>query len=106
MGKIEKIKSEITAYTALRLTIDEDDYKALKHLAKRGWMTTRLEFGDDNEIRVHIAIGKVIRQGRILIPADLNFDVIDDDLIEVEVETEVDGTGDGADNSDGNGMDG
>ena len=67
-----------------------DKKQILKNLIEEGWVSCNVQFGSDNQLVLYLAIGETIRQGKIVVPADTNPEMMGD-LIVV----------DGADTGDG-----
>ena len=85
-----KVRNELTTYSMLRVQLSEKKYNGLKNLIEEGWVSCNVQFGADNQLVLYLAIGETIRQGKIVVPADTNPEMMGD-LIVV----------DGADTGDG-----
>jgi len=90
MEGFTKVRNELTTYSMLRVQLSEKKYNGLKNLIEEGWVSCNVQFGSDNQLVLYLAIGETIRQGKIVVPADTNPEMMGD-LIVV----------DGADTGDG-----
>jgi len=90
MEGFTKVRNELTTYSMLRVQLSEKKYNGLKNLIEEGWVSCNVQFGSDNQLVLYLAIGETIRQGKIVVPADTNLEMMGD-LIVV----------DGADTGDG-----
>ena len=90
MEGFTKVRNELTTYSMLRVQLSEKKYNGLKNLIEEGWVSCNVQFGSDNQLVLYLAIGEIIRQGKIVVPADTNPEMMGD-LIVV----------DGADTGDG-----
>lgn len=91
MEGFTKVRNELTTYSMLRVQLSEKKYNGLKNLIEEGWVSCNVQFGSDNQLVLYLAIGETIRQGKIVVPADTNPEMMGDLIV-------VDGadTGDGA----------
>lgn len=96
MKGVAKVCQEMTTYSIVRVQLTEKRYVALKNLVDEGWVSCELKFGADNQLVLYLSIGESIRQGKVLVSADTDLEVLTE-LTEKD-EAEVDGgtnSGDG-----------
>lgn len=90
MEGFTKVRNELTTYSMLRVQLSEKKYNGLKNLIEEGWVSCNVQFGAENQLVLYLAIGEIVRQGKIVVPADTSPEMMGD-LIMV----------DGADTGDG-----
>lgn len=81
MKDLDAVYTEMATHTFLRFKVDHDKYEGLRHLSNHGFMVSRVELSKDDTITVYLAIGETVRMNKILVPEDVDMDIVDD-LIE------------------------
>ena len=101
MKGIAKACQEMTTYSIVRVQLTEKRYVALKNLVDEGWVSCEVKFSADNQLVLYLSIGETLRQGKVLVSADTDLEVLAE-LTEKNVADLVGGSvKDGADSGDG-----
>lgn len=93
MENYAKLCNELTTYSMLRVQLSEKKYNGLKNLVEDGWCGCSIQFGAKNQLVIYIAIGETVRQGKIVVPADTNAEMLGDLVVvdDADIGDEVNG---------------